>query len=243
MPPSSIWRTRAERRRSSRTSHFAVAAVTALAVLVGSAAFPIVSSAAYEPHPGPYPLPPNPFFEFQFYVTPGPLLNETLGTFLTSFDVSGTCVPEENSTFAFRSEGSAFGPYRGTYVDSGTFTVGPGSQPPTKTGGVIPVALAGFESNFTITPDAADFDRVVGQISMPAPVGAAYCTEATNQHGAVRFGGGTLHYEADIYLPDGSSFHDSGELYKGAGAAWQLCDKDKDHADDIKDKCEFKILK
>ena len=135
----------------------------------------------------------------------------------------------------------------GSFVETGSYVVGPGSRPFDQDGGAIPVALAGFESNFTITPSPDDpapsFERIVGQVSMGPAGGGAYCTEETSRHAAFTTAGGTMPYEADIYSPDGSTLHDSGEVRMEVGLGWTVCDKDKDKADDSQDKCEFKVLR
>jgi hypothetical protein len=61
--------------------------------------------------------------------TPGPGTSE----------VSGTCTPF-GGTFEFTVTGEAIGPYAGTFVEHGTFTLGPAGFP-----------LEAFEATFTIT--------------------------------------------------------------------------------------------
>ncbi len=56
---------------------------------------------------------------------------------------SGTCNPLGTSTFTFEVTGVAIGPYPGTFVERGTFTLGPAGFP-----------LQSFDATFTITSPA-----------------------------------------------------------------------------------------
>jgi hypothetical protein len=78
--------------------------------------------------------------------SPFGLTGETLVAFalplpIGSSAISGTCDPTSTSTFTFTTSGGAAGPYPGTYVEQGTFTIGPA---PTFT-------VLSFSSSFTIT--------------------------------------------------------------------------------------------
>src|SRR4051812_35053122 len=58
--------------------------------------------------------------------------------------VSGTCDPLGESSFSFHVEGEAVGPYTGTFVENGTFTIAPIATP----------MLLTFDATFTITSPA-----------------------------------------------------------------------------------------
>src|ERR1041385_5063021 len=57
---------------------------------------------------------------------------------------TGTCTPSGNSSYTFHVEGEAIGPYTGTYVEDGSFTIAPITNP----------VLTAFNSTFTITSPA-----------------------------------------------------------------------------------------
>src|ERR1041384_8575322 len=42
---------------------------------------------------------------------------------------TGTCTPSGNSSYTFHVEGEAIGPYTGTYVEGGSFTIAPTTNP------------------------------------------------------------------------------------------------------------------
>src|SRR5689334_15514715 len=54
---------------------------------------------------------------------------------------TGTCDPSGNSVYQFHVEGEAVGPYTGTFVEDGTFTIAPITTP----------VIATFDATFTIT--------------------------------------------------------------------------------------------
>jgi hypothetical protein len=76
-----------------------------------------------------------------------PLTGETLITSGAgdpgTSQATGTCDPLGTSTFTFEVTGVAVGPYPGTFVERGTFTLGPAGFP-----------LEAFEAEFTITSPA-----------------------------------------------------------------------------------------
>lgn len=75
--------------------------------------------------------------------SPVPLTGETLITSEAgdpgTSTVTGTCNPLGTSTFTFTVTGVAVGPYQGTFVEEGTFTLGPVGFP-----------LEAFDATFTI---------------------------------------------------------------------------------------------
>ena len=79
--------------------------------------------------------------------TGGPFVAETL--FEPVAQVSGDCNPDGTSVLSYTTSGAAAGPYPGTYMESGTATVGP------QTFGLGFVLT--FDANFTI-------DSPVGQV-------------------------------------------------------------------------------
>jgi hypothetical protein len=59
------------------------------------------------------------------------------------------CDKAGSTTVSFTTQGSAFGPYSGTFVESGSFTVGPQTDTSIDTRGVG--AITAFQATFTIT--------------------------------------------------------------------------------------------
>jgi hypothetical protein len=59
-------------------------------------------------------------------------------------EVTGTCTPFGESMYHFRVTGEAIGPYTGTFVEEGDFTLG----------SITSLALVSFQATFTITSDA-----------------------------------------------------------------------------------------
>ena len=66
----------------------------------------------------------------------------------TTFD-SFTCNKTGTTTVNFTTQGSAFGPYSGTFVETGSFTIGPQTDTSIDTRGVG--AITSFQATFTIT--------------------------------------------------------------------------------------------
>jgi hypothetical protein len=205
------------------------------------AAYPASARADYDPGTPPSP---NIFFSHQFFETPGPLFGESLGGFLDELQLIGSCVPKGNSTFTFQARGSAFGPYVGRFVETGTYTIGPVEKP--VDGSFMHVPTQEFETDFTIVPEASDpnpaFERVVGHMSMLPETATGYCTDEAPLIGTVRTAAARFRYEADVYVAGQVAIHDSGESSIEVTFQQLLCDKDKDHVEDSKDKCEFKVL-
>src|SRR5215207_6996012 len=60
-----------------------------------------------------------------------------------------TCNKSGDTTFSFEARGSAFGPYSGTFVETGTVTIGPQTDTSIDSRGVG--AITAFQASFTIT--------------------------------------------------------------------------------------------
>jgi hypothetical protein len=134
------------------------------------------------------------------------LLASELGTPGTS-TVSGTCNPFGTSTFNFTVTGEAFGPYPGTFTESGTITLGPFGIGPS-------LAATSFESTFTINSPAGTVTGTKTLTALGAPTSLGLCgTIAFPTGGAnsLHFDG-TLSYTASITTPTGSGT-DSGESH------------------------------
>jgi hypothetical protein len=113
--------------------------------------------------------------------------------------VTGTCNPLGESSFTFHVEGEAVGPYTGTFVEDGTFTIAPVATP----------VLSAFNATFTITSPAG---TVTGTKTLAAdlgPVNVAVCGPFTqfvpNDPNSIEFQA-TTRYTATV--PGGS---DSGQ--------------------------------
>jgi hypothetical protein len=146
---------------------------------------------------------------------PVPLSTETLITSEAgdpgTSTVTGTCNPLGASTFTFQVTGVAVGPYPGTFVEEGTFTLGPFAVPGAG------FALESFDANFTITSSAGS---VIGTKTLTgiASTGFGACgpfvftgTEAN----AVDIET-PVAYTAEIATPGGTAM-DSGESFVNYG--------------------------
>jgi hypothetical protein len=166
-----------------------------LALLSSVAAAP--AAADDGPTAGPQPL------------TAETLLASELGTPGTS-TVTGTCNPFGTSTFEFTVTGQAFGPYAGTFTESGSFTFGPFGLPD------VGFGVGAFESAFTISSDAG---TVHGTKTLTVPgTGFGACgvfAFPTGGANAADFEG-VLTYTAHITTPGGSAT-DSGESFVNYG--------------------------
>ena len=89
----------------------------------------------------------------------------------TTFD-NFTCNANGTTTFTFHTQGSAFGPYSGTFTETGTFTVGPQTNTSIDSRGVG--GVLGFQSTFTIQ-SAFPVGTVTGtkQLSSATPTEAS----------------------------------------------------------------------
>jgi hypothetical protein len=65
----------------------------------------------------------------------------------TTFD-NFVCDKTSSTTVSFTTQGSAFGPYSGTFVETGSFTIGPQTDTSIDTRGVGPITA--FQATFTI---------------------------------------------------------------------------------------------
>jgi hypothetical protein len=133
------------------------------------------------------------------------LLGSELGTPGTS-TVSGTCNPLGTSTFTFTVTGEAFGPYPGTFTETGSITLGPF--------GTGPFAATSFESTFTINSTAGTVTGSKTLTAVGAPTSLGLCGTAafpTGGANSLHFDG-TLSYSASITTPTGSGT-DSGESH------------------------------
>lgn len=93
------------------------------------------ASAIAAPNAGAKPAPPAP---------PPSLSGEAFAG--TPTITSASCNPAGNSTFTYHIEGGAFGPYPGTFEETGTVVVGPQLGPPPSAG----FPLVSIEATFTI---------------------------------------------------------------------------------------------
>ena len=59
-----------------------------------------------------------------------------------------TCNKSGNTTISFTARGSAFGPYSGTFIETGSFTIGPQDDTSIDSRGVGPISA--FQASFTI---------------------------------------------------------------------------------------------
>src|SRR2546421_4945326 len=82
--------------------------------------------------------PPSPFHEI--------MIGGEIGVPGTS-QLNGTCDPTTDSEFHFFATGSTFGPYPGTFVEKGTFTIGPAMPQPN---GNVLEFVTDFTARFTI---------------------------------------------------------------------------------------------
>jgi hypothetical protein len=111
--------------------------------------------------------------------------NPTLGLGAVEID----CQPAGTSTVSFTVEGEALGPYPGTFVESGTFTI---------TGGTV----GSFEATFTITSGTTE---ITGTKTLRSS-SSAVCTPDP-EPGITQFADVLVEtsYEATITTPSGSS--------------------------------------
>lgn len=135
-----------------------------------------------------------------------PLTGETLITSEAgdpgTSQVDGTCNPLGTSTFTFTVTGVAVGPFPGTFVETGTFTLGPVGFP-----------IESFEATFTITSPAGTVSgtkTLTGATSIGSGVCGAFAfggteAEAVDLQTAVR-------YTAQITTPGGTAT-DSGDSF------------------------------
>jgi len=83
-----------------------------------------------------------------------------------------TCNKSGDTTFSFEARGSAFGPYSGTFVETGTVTIGPQTDTSIDSRGVG--AITAFQASFTIS-STFPVGTITGtkQLSPTAPTGSS----------------------------------------------------------------------
>jgi hypothetical protein len=116
---------------------------------------------------------------------------------------SANCNPAGQSTFTYHIIGGAFGPYPGTFEETGVVTIGP--------------QVGAFPSGDPLVSLTADFtiDSVVGQVQgtkelVPGPNALGICIEPVHFATAIN-----LQYEAIITTATGV-FHDEGTSNLGS---------------------------
>jgi hypothetical protein len=135
-----------------------------------------------------------------------PLTGETLITSEAgdpgTSQVDGTCNPLGTSTFTFTVTGVAVGPFPGTFVETGMFTLGPVGFP-----------IESFEATFTITSPAGTVSgtkTLTGATSIGSGVCGAFAFGGTEAE-AVDLQTG-VRYSAEITTPGGTAT-DSGDSF------------------------------
>jgi hypothetical protein len=146
---------------------------------------------------------------------PSTLTGERLSS-VRAEDAGVNCNPDATSTFSYsaagdptQATGGAFGPYAGSFSETGDSTVGP--QPPYPGGGSFPFStpLLGFTAHFTIDSPAG---HVEGDKHFQAQFSSGACREVTDI-GNARFVGANLPlatYTAEITTSDGARYRDHG---------------------------------
>jgi hypothetical protein len=140
------------------------------------------------------------------------LTGEYLSSGTAASTTSFTCDTQGTSSFTFTASGVAFGPYPGTFTESGTVTVGP------QTDEFLPGQFRGpvtsFDAQFTIT---SPLGTVTGTKTLAAPL-----TPVSNVGGCGPFGAQViedLDYTATITTPLGT-FTDQGQ---SANTQFNIC--------------------
>jgi hypothetical protein len=89
----------------------------------------------------------------------------------TTFD-NFTCNKAGNTTITFHTQGSAFGPYSGTFTETGSFTIGPQTDTSIDSRGVG--AITAFQATFTIN-STFPTGTITGskELSPPAPTNSS----------------------------------------------------------------------
>jgi hypothetical protein len=97
--------------------------------------------------------------------------NQTIPGQQTTFD-NFTCNKAGSTTITYHTQGSAFGPYSGTFTETGSFVIGPQTDTTIDTRGVG--AITSFQASFTIN-STAPAGTVTGtkQLSPTAPTGSS----------------------------------------------------------------------
>lgn len=145
-----------------------------------------------------------------------PLTGETLVTYPGPFgggdvvrDVNGSCNgPLNTSSFTYRAEGVATGPYTGTFEETGSFTIGPMDVE------IVPGQFRGdvtqWQASYKITSTTG---TVEGTKTLTSSGGGVCASLPSGDFlGQVI---ASFTYEATITLPDGTKHRDAGTSYVG----------------------------
>jgi hypothetical protein len=135
--------------------------------------------------------------------TGGPFVAETFVGSLP--EVTTNCDPDGTSTVSYETAGTAFGPYPGTYTESGTATIGP------EVAGLGGFILT-FQASFTIDSPVG---QVVGTKTLPLPQsdfrgGTCFDGPVPPALRRLVIPGFGATYEARIQTPSGDVFRDRG---------------------------------
>jgi len=131
--------------------------------------------------------------------------------------IIASCNPDGTSTFSYSASGNAFGPFPGTFIESGTVTMGPQFIAPGE--GIAFGDVLTFSASFTID---SPLGHVTGTKSLPVP-GFHGGTCVTPAPGSP-FSGATLFlptaaYAAQIQTTGAGTFSDSGNTTIEIGQA------------------------
>lgn len=119
---------------------------------------------------------------------------------------SGECVPSGESTFAFEVSGTAYsGPYTGTFVESGTVTVGPQTLPIPSAPGQFRGLILAFSATFTITGAEGTVSGTKTFTGTEGGYNYGVCFGSGPGTGAGQFIVSELSYSATISAPGGSA--------------------------------------
>jgi hypothetical protein len=121
---------------------------------------------------------------------PPPLTNEFLTTFGPT--VTANCDPSGISTISFVATGSAFGPYTGTFGESGTATIGPPFGP------FAPGPLLSFHADFLINSPSGSVSGSKDLGAGPTGPTIGACTSSPD---------GTMVFRDIFYNPPGVTYH------------------------------------
>lgn len=138
-------------------------------------------------------------------VPPPTLTGEAFAGFPTI--TSASCNPAGNSTFSYHVANGAFGPYSGTFVETGVVTVGPQA-------GAFPSGdpLVSVTASFTIDSPVGHVEGTKTLVPSPTALGICLDTPA----GGIRFATATgFVYSATITTATGV-FHDEGTSNLGS---------------------------
>lgn len=152
-------------------------------------------------------------------VPPPTLTGETLNAGFGSqtFSTSSSCDPSNTSTFSYQTSGTATGPYPGTFIETGTVTIGPQVFPSGQSAPSGPVTS--WTASFTITTPTGEIVTGTKTLTLPPPGGGppvtGICTNGSATFGAEQAANTagsaqSLAYTATISVPGGDQFRDTG---------------------------------